>query len=70
MTIRLSDDELIPDEELAAQWQTTTRTLRRYDNEADGLPFVIVSGRKWRPVRLCQKWLAARIKRPNPRRAA
>lgn len=70
MRIQIPDDELIPDADLATEWGCTTRTLRRYDNEPDGLPYVEVSGRKWRPVRGCGEWLAARIRRPNPRRAA
>lgn len=68
MNIQITNDELIPDADLAAEWGCTTRTLRRYDREPDGLPHVLVSGRKWRPARACQEWLAARIRRPNPRR--
>ena len=70
MKIHLPDDELITDEQLAEAWQTTTRTLRRYDNWPNGLPYVLVSGRKWRPVRACGEWLSARIIHPNPKRAA
>lgn len=70
MTIRLTDDELITDEALAEEWQTTTRTLRRYDAQSPGLPFVMLSGRKWRPVKACQQWLAKRVRQPNPKRAA
>lgn len=70
MNIHIPDDELIPDEVLAEQWHCTTRTLRRYENEPNGLPAVMLAGRKWRPVKACQEWLAKRIRRPNPRRAA
>lgn len=68
--IKLPDDELITDEALADDWHTTTRTLRRYENEPDGLPSVMVAGRKWRPVKACAAWLAGRMRKPNPRRAA
>jgi hypothetical protein len=45
----------------------TRRTAARL--EADGLPFVMVAGRKYRPLREGQAWLAARIQRRNqPRR--
>lgn len=70
MMIPLQDDELIPDADLAAEWNVTRRTLGRYDLERNGLPFVLVGNRKFRPKRACRKWLAARIKHPNPRRAA
>jgi hypothetical protein len=69
MTIKLPNDELIPDDELAAQWHCTTRTLRRYEHEPNGLPYVIVGGRKYRPKTACSAWLAARIKHPNPARS-
>jgi hypothetical protein len=68
MNIPLQDDELIPNEELAKRWRTTVRTLWRYEKEPDGLPGVMVSGRKYRPWRRCQDWLARRIQQPNPRR--
>jgi hypothetical protein len=68
MTIELLDDELIPDAELASQWGCTRRTLTRYESEADGLPYVIVAGRKFRPRKACQAWLAKRVRLPNPRR--
>ncbi len=70
MAIQLPNDELILDEEQAKQWNCTTRTLRRYENEPDGLPYVIVGGRKYRPVKACAEWLARRMRRPNPRRVA
>lgn len=70
MNIHLPDDELILDESLAEQWHCTTRTLRRYESEPNGLPYLIVGGRKYRPVKACAEWLAGRMQRPNPRRVA
>ena len=70
MNIHLPDDELIPDDDLAKQWDCTTRTLRRYEHEPDGLPYVTVGGSKYRPVKGCAEWLARRVRKPNPRRAA
>ena len=70
MNIKLPNDELIPDEEHAKGWKCTARTLRRYEHEPDGLPYVIVGGRKYRPVNACAEWLARRMRRPNPKRAA
>lgn len=68
--IKLPNDELVTDEALAVDWHTTTRTLRRYEHEPDGLPYVMVTGRKWRPVKASAEWLARRMRKPNPRRAA
>ena len=70
MTIKLPDEDLILDEELAAQWSTTTRTLRTYDGLPDGLPYWIVAKRKYRGVKTSAEWLSRRMRRPNPRRAA
>ena len=64
MTIKLPDDELILDEDLAEQWGCTTRTLRRYEHEPGGLPFVMVGGRKFRLVKGSAAWLGRRVRRP------
>ncbi len=68
MTIQIAGDELVLDEQLAAEWNTTRRTLGRYDRLPDGLPFVMVGGRKYRPLNASRNWLAHRIRCPNPRR--
>lgn len=70
MAIQIPNDELIPDAELAASWGVTTRTLFRYENQPDGLPFWMIGGKKYRAVRVSAEWLAARVQRPNPRKAA
>lgn len=70
MAIHLPDDELILDADWAIEWNTTTRTLARYDKLPDGLPYVILAGKKYRPRKACEAWLAKRIQRPNPRRRA
>lgn len=68
--IKLTDDELISDEQLALDWHVTQRSLARYEKQPDGLPFVLLGGRKYRPVKACRAWLERRIRKPNPRRAA
>lgn len=68
MGIQIPGDELVPDEELAAEWKTTRRTLGRYDRLPLGLPFVMVAGRKYRPLNASRQWLASRIRHPNKRR--
>lgn len=69
-TIKLPNDELIPDAALAAMWKVTQRTLARYENLPNGLPFWMIGGRKYRAVKESARWLETRARRPNPRRAA
>lgn len=69
MTIEIPNDELILDAELASRWGVTTRTLARYSNQANGLPYWMVGGRKYRAVRASAEWLAGRERKPNARRA-
>ena len=62
-------DKVFCDEVLGG---ATTRTGKRY--EAEGLPFAMVAGRKFRPLREGREWVAARIQRrsqpPKRRRSA
>jgi hypothetical protein len=61
--IDLADgDYLIPDKNFLAQFLAgaSYRTGKRLDDQ--GLPFIIVNGLKYRPVRRGQEWLVSRIK--------
>jgi hypothetical protein len=61
-------DVLIPDSEFASLLDgVTRRTLSNYDHE--GLPFVRIGGKKYRPQNESLAWIASRIQRRNPRRA-
>jgi hypothetical protein len=55
-------DYLIPDADFLAQYMAgaTYRTGKRADDE--GLPFALINGLKYRPVRRGQEWLRSRIK--------
>jgi hypothetical protein len=66
--IEIEGDVLVPDEEFRSEYLNgaTRRTANRYDSQ--GLPFVIVNGRKMRPVSAGKAWLASRIRRRNPLR--
>jgi hypothetical protein len=73
--ITIPGDLLIPDDEFCREVLdgATRRTARRY--ERDGLPSVMIRGRKFRPLNAGREWLAARIKaqvtyRPQRRRRA
>ena len=63
--IEIPGDILLPDQEFCdvVLDGATTRTARRL--EAEGLPFTLVRGRKYRPLREGRAWLAARIQRRN-----
>jgi hypothetical protein len=42
------------------------RTIKRYRDEKDGLPFLIWGGRVYIPTEHARAWLMKRIRRPNP----
>jgi hypothetical protein len=67
MRIQLPDgDELVPDEEFAKKIGVTRRTLGNLDHE--GCPFVMIGGKKYRPLNEALSWIGSRIQRLNPRR--
>jgi hypothetical protein len=59
-------DVLIPDAEFAEKIDATRRTLGNLDHE--GCPFVMIAGRKYRPLNEGLNWIGSRIQRRNPRR--
>jgi len=67
--IDVGDDVLIPDAEFCALvlGGIHRRTAARYERE--GLPYVMLGGRKYRPLAQGRAWLAGRITvREVPRR--
>jgi hypothetical protein len=72
--IEIPGDVLVTDSEFCALvlGGATRRTASRL--EAEGLPFAMVAGRKYRPLNEGRAWLAARIQRrsqpPQKRRAS
>jgi hypothetical protein len=63
--IEIPGDVLIPDPEFCETvlGGAARRTAKRL--EAEGLPFAMVAGRKYRPLNEGRAWLATRIKRHN-----
>jgi hypothetical protein len=63
--IELGDDVLVIDEDFHQEVLAgaSRRTGKRL--EADGLPFVMVAGCKYRPLNAGRAWLADRITRKN-----
>jgi hypothetical protein len=66
--IEIPNDILILDTEFChtVLGGATRRTAARL--EAQGLPFVMVAGRKYRPLNEGREWLAGRIQRRGSRR--
>jgi hypothetical protein len=69
--IEIPGDTLIPDEEFCrlVLGGSTRRTAARH--ELEGLPYILIRGRKYRPLKAGREWLAARIQaqtRPQRRR--
>ena len=58
-------DEAWPNEAYARGRGTTTRTLSKYEKLPDGLPYLTIAGKKYRPLRQCDEWLLRRITYPN-----
>ena len=44
------------------------RSIARYEDLPDGLPSVLIGGRKYYHVPTVMEWLQRRTKRPNPTR--
>lgn len=70
----MSDTSILNDfctrPELAQDFGCSERTIWRYESQPDGLPSVMIGGRKFYRIQAVREWLNARERRPNPRRAA
>ena len=66
--IEIPGDELLPDQEFCdvVLDGCTRRTASRL--ESQGLPYVMVKGRKFRPLNEGRAWLAGKIQRRGQRR--
>ena len=62
--------DYIQREELARELKCSERTLARYENQKDGLPSVMIGGRKFYRIEAVNTWLQKRERQPNPARAA
>jgi hypothetical protein len=55
-------------EPLAAQVKRTTRTVRRWIDEPDGLPYTRIGSRILIHMPTAREWLLNRVRQRNPRR--
>ena len=62
-------DDYIHWKDAAAECRCHPRTLSRLEQQPDGLPSVIIAGRKYYPIAALREFIARRIRRPNQRAA-
>ena len=56
--------------ELAHQLRCSERTIARYEQMTNGLPYMIVAGRRFYEKKTVRDWLKNRTVHPNPARRA
>lgn len=61
--------DYLTQDQLAEALGVVPRTLRRYQNEPNGLPFTTIGGRRLYRLESVQRWLERREHQPNPTRA-
>ena len=63
-------DDFLDIEPFADQVKRDPRTVRRWMDEPDGLPFTKMGNRRLIHVPTAREWLLGRMRQPNPRRLA
>jgi hypothetical protein len=63
-------EDFIDIEPFAAQAKRHPRTVRRWMNGPDGLPYARIGNRLLIHVPSAREWLLSRVRRPNQRRVA
>jgi hypothetical protein len=70
----MSASELLQDftdlEPFAAECKRNPRTVRRWMNQPDGLPYTKIGNRILLHIPTAREWILQRMRRPNPRREA
>jgi hypothetical protein len=56
--------------QFAADNGISERTVKRYRDQPDGLPWVAFGGKVFIPILEAGEWLRRRVRHPNPRRRA
>ncbi|MER9449337.1 hypothetical protein [Mesorhizobium sp. M0254] len=62
-------DDYLDRAALAAQLRVSQRTLIRWQNEPDGVPFILLGGRVLYRVASVKAWIEGKETKPNPRKA-
>ena len=63
-------EEYAPEADFAGELDVTPRTTRRYRNEPNGLPYLVIGGKIYIPVKAGREWIARRVRQANPIRGA
>ncbi len=63
-------DGYMLESDFASSAKVCARTIARYRNQPDGLPYVEFGGRIYIPISEARAWLSSRVRRPNQRRKA
>jgi len=63
-------DGYVPEDEFALAAKASRRTIYRYRNQPNGLPYLEWCGRIYIPLEEARRWLESRVHRPNRRRVA
>jgi hypothetical protein len=63
-------DDFQPQDEFAAELNVSEHTVARYRSEPDGLPFAVFGGKIYIYLPGAREWMAKRIQRRAPLRAA
>ncbi len=54
--------------QLADELRCSERTIARYEQARDGLPYMIVAGRRFYQIETVKLWMQGRVVHPNPSR--
>ena len=61
--------DFVDDDILAAELKRHPRTIFRWSNQADGLPYVKLGHQRLYHLPTVREWLLSRVRKPNPRRS-
>jgi hypothetical protein len=61
-------DDLAEKREFAEQANKTPRTIDRWCNEPDGLPYIKLGNKRYIHIPSARAWMLRRLQQPNPRR--
>jgi hypothetical protein len=70
MSPKFLDEDWAEVEPFAAEVKKHPRTINRWMNGPDGLPYVRLGNKRIIHRQIFHEWLLSRMKRPNPRREA
>jgi len=63
-------EDFIDRSQLMADFKVTSRTINRYENQPNGLPNIVIGGRKLYRRSAVIDWVKSKERKPNPRRSA